>query len=280
MDRAAESHGKALWIGAAILVLIGIVIGVYYLFLSRPEKQPVSTTLPTVKMPAPVATEKTVPKEIKEPPPIPLTDLNQSDALVAKLAKELSSHPKLAEWLKIKDIIRRITAAVDNIADGSSPRAHLRFLGPPKGFTAKKQGGKITVDSQSYQRYTIVADVFSSLDTGGTVRLYKGLKPLFQEAYRDLGYPDRDFQDTLIRAIQEMLQTPVVEGDIFLEEGFGIYSMKDEDLEDLSDAQKYLLRMGPENTRKIQNKLREMALALGVSENQLPQIHVYRPMGK
>lgn len=274
MDRARESHGKAIWIGAAILVLIGIVIGAYY-FFSRPEKQPVSTAQPTVKIPAPAAVEKTVPKEGKEAP-IPLTDLNQSDSLVAKLAKELSSHPKLAEWLKIKDIIRRITAAVDNIADGSTPRSHLRFLGPAKGFTAKKQGGRMTIDSQSYQRYAVVADVFHSLDTAGTVRLYKGLKPLFQEAYRDLGYPDRDFQNTLIRAIQEMLQTPIVEGDIPVEEALGMYSMADENLEDLSDAQKHLLRMGPENSRKIQNKLREMALALGVSEKELPPIHVYR----
>jgi len=33
--------------------------------------------------------------------------------------------------------------------------------------------------------------------------------------------------------------------------------------------------MGPQNTRKIQNKLREMAAALGVPENQLPQPQVY-----
>jgi len=46
--------------------------------------------------------------------------------------------------------------------------------------------------------------------------------------------------------------------------------MADEDLENLSDAQKHLLRMGPQNTRKIQNKLWEMAVALGVPKSQLP----------
>jgi hypothetical protein len=38
--------------------------------------------------------------------------------------------------------------------------------------------------------------------------------------------------------------------------------------------------MGPENTRKMQNKLREIVIALGVPENQVSQIHVYRTKGK
>jgi len=85
-----------------------------------------------------------------------------------------------------------------------------------------------------------------------------------------LGYPNEDFQNTLIRAIRELLGTPLVEGDIVLEQAVATYQMADEDLEDLSDAQKHLLRMGPQNVRKIQSKLREMAVALGVPENQLP----------
>ena len=53
------------------------------------------------------------------------------------------------------------------------------------------------------------------------------------------------------------------------------YQMVDDNLEDLDDAQKDLLRMGPQNIRKIQNKLREMALALEIPENQLPKPQVY-----
>ena len=58
-------------------------------------------------------------------------------------------------------------------------------------------------------------------------------------------------------------------------QGVTTYQMVDENLEDLDDAQKDLLRMGPQNIRKVQNKLREMALALGVPENQLPKARVY-----
>ena len=69
-----------------------------------------------------------------------------------------------------------------------------------------------------------------------------------------------------------------MKSDIRLEEkviSYSMAAMADEKLEDLSDAQKHLLRMGPKNTAKIQGKLREIAKALGVPENQLPKSRVY-----
>ena len=114
-----------------------------------------------------------------------------------------------------------------------------------------------------------VADAFASLDTEGSIRLFRQLKPVIQEAYRDLGYPDQDFQDTLVKAIQELLRVPVVK-DVLVQKKVVSYEMIDPQLEKLSQAQKHLLRMGPENVQKIQSKLRELALALGVPSSKLP----------
>jgi hypothetical protein len=82
---------------------------------------------------------------------------------------------------------------------------------------------------------------------------------------------------TLIQAIQKILDAPTVETEILLkEEGKGVnFLFGDDALEDLNGVQKHMLRMGPKNTRKIQQKLREMALALGVPENQLPKPKAY-----
>jgi hypothetical protein len=174
-----------------------------------------------------------------------------------------------------------ITAEVDNIAEGQSPRASLKFLAPQKEFSVQKKGEKLYINPQSYTRYNLVVDVFESLSAEGIVRVFKEFKPLFQEAYRELGYRDRDFQDTLVRAIKELLRAPVVKGGILLEESeekvisYSAVTMADEKLEDLSDAQKHLIRMGPKNTAKIQGKLREIAQALGVPKNQLPKSRVY-----
>lgn len=267
------SYAKIIGIGLVVIAIISAGLGIYYFLYERPAKESLLIGQPGEKHVSPPLGEKAV--SGKEVPFISLPALNDSDEWFRQKAKDLSTYAKLAEWLKINDLIRRITAAVDNIADGMSPRAHLKFLAPNKSFTVVKKREKLYLNPQSYRRYDLIADVFSSLDANGAVRIFRELKPLFQEAYRELGYPRQDFQETLIRAIKELLDTPIVERDIVVKEAVITYQMVDEDLEDLSDAQKHLLRMGPQNVRKIQNKLREMALALGVPENQLPKPHAY-----
>jgi len=273
-----------LWTGVGVLacVAIGLVLYFYFFHIGG-SKEPAPVEKPVVKVSPPLPPpQKVVPEEEKKIPPVTLPKLGQSDDVLREKAKGLSSNPKLADWLKIKHIIRRITAAVDSVADGRSPRASLKFLAPKKEFSVQKKGEKFYINPQSYTRYNLAADVFQSLNAEGTVRVFEELKPLFQDAYRELGYKDRDFQDTLVRAIKELLRAPVVENDVLLEENEekGVANvaatMADEKLEDLSDAQKHLLRMGPKNTAKIQGKLREIAQALGVPENQLPKTRVYR----
>ena len=264
------SHGKIIGIGLAVILIIAA--GLYYYLHQKPAKAPTSIAEPAEKQASPPL-EKPVPE--KEVPVIALPALKDSDEWLRRKLKDLSPSGKLAEWLKVKDLIQRITAAVDNIAHGMSPRAHLKFLTPSKPFTVVKKGEEVYLNPQSYRRYDLVADVFASLDANVSVRIFRELKPLFQEAYRELGYPNQDFQETLIQAIKELLGTPIVKGDIVVVQAVTTYQMVDENLEDLDDAQKDLLRMGPQNIRKVQNKLREMALALGAPENQLPKARVY-----
>ena len=267
------NYGRVLWIVLVVIANIAAGLGIYYLFYGRPAKAPISVEEPAAKQPAPQLAEKPVSE--KEVPVISLPGLKDSDVWLRKKLKNLSPYPKLAEWLKVNDLIGRITAAVDNIAHGMSPRAHLKFLTPNKSFTVVNKGEELYLNPQSYRRYDLVADAFASLDANGAVRIFHEVKPLFQEAFQELGYPNQDFQETLLQAIKELLGTPIVKGDIVVVQSVTTYQMADENLEDLDDAQKDLLRMGPQNIRKVQNKLREMALALGVPENQLPKARVY-----
>lgn len=288
-----KNRSKKFLIGVTVIAVLGIGAGFGYRYYQTPSK--------TRFTPAESRTEKpSIPYVLSEPkpaqeatqgidqtqglptigeaPPTPLTtadllpDLNQSDGFARKMLQDLSVNAKWTDWLKIQNIIGVITASVDNIAMGLSPRSHLGFLSPVKPFSVKVKKGKILLDPQNYHRYDLVAKVFVSLDTAGTVKVWQALRPLFQQAFRELGYPDRDFQDTLIEAMINLLATPVVEKDIILidsEKGIN-YLMVDEVLEKLNPAQKHLLRMGPENTLKIQKKLREIALGLGVPDQQLP----------
>ena len=123
----------------------------------------------------------------------------------------------------------------------------------------------MTIDPASYRRYDLVADLVASLDANGCARLYEGTRPLFQDAYRDLGYPDRDFDQTLAKAMQVLLATPDPPADLELREAVNSWKLADPSLESLAPVQKQLLRMGPDNVRKIKDKLRQMAEALHLS---------------
>jgi hypothetical protein len=203
--------------------------------------------------------------------PLVLPALDASDEVVRTLVAGLSARPELARWLVHDQLIRRFVVVVDNVAEGVSPRGHVEFLAPGDEIQVLEAGDdSLLLDEASYRRYDPLAAVVASLDTEGTVHLYRSLRPLIDEAYRDLGYPDRPFDETLEEAVASLLAVPVVTGAVRLEAGVVSYRYADPRLEDLTAAQKHLLRMGPDNTRRIQGKLRDLARALGIPAERLP----------
>ena len=262
---------KVASIAIIIIVLIAIAAGVYYFFIyEKPEEIPVQQV--QEEQPAQVLAEEPV---IEEAPELIQVELDESDDTIRNMAEELSSHPETASWLMSKDLIRKFVGAVDNIANGLSPRSQIDFFTLEENFKITEKDGLYYANPQGYMRYNLVGDVFSSLDSEGWVQLYEQSALLIQEAYTDLGYPEEDFNKTLTAAIVELLKAPVVEGDILLEAKVVSYTIADPELENLSEAQKHLIRMGPENVQEIQAKLREIGLALGIPENKLPQARIH-----
>jgi hypothetical protein len=260
--------GKVVRIALIIFLVLALAVGIFYQ-ISRKSRSAAARN-PALDIPAP-SLDAEKPYALPEPLNLPGLSLATSDDILRRIAQDISSNPMLFNWLKTKDLVRKFVAAVDNVANGLSPKAQIEFFTPRGDFRAGGTRGRFTVDPSSYARYDRVAEVFVSLDTKSSARLYATLLPLFQEAYKDLGYPDRDFQDTLTQAVIEMLRVPVVEGPIYLEKNVASYAFRDEALEGLSAAQKHLLRTGPENIQVIQKKLRELATAIGIPESRLPK---------
>jgi hypothetical protein len=244
----------------AVLVVIAVAV---YLIWIRPgtkvdeqaEVMPMATPLPE---PTPTPT---LAEQLSER--LQGVTLNTADEVVRELVAELSSHPQLAKWLVNEDLVRRFTAAVENIADGTSPRKHIEFMRPGTPFRAIQKRGSFYVNPSSYARYKLVADVFTSLDTEGTIALYQELLPLIDESYREISPPGWVFEDRLMLAIDHLVSVQVPTGEIELEERtVATFAYADDSLESLSDAQRHFLRMGPENMRRVQSKMREFRDAL------------------
>ena len=118
------------------------------------------------------------------------------------------------------------------------------------------------MDPRSYERYNPHADAIAALDSAGAASLYLTLKPRITDAYRELGYPEGDFDRVLERAIGLLLETPVLDERVALHPNAVTYAYSDPKLESLSPAQKQLLRLGPRNGQAIRGKLEEIAALL------------------
>jgi len=268
-----EENRKVILGAVIFFILIALGVGIYYVFFREKAKE--APPSPVSEQPTQASVEKPLVEE-KGPRPVEVA-LDQSDELVRELARGLSSNPQMASWLLSKDLIRKFTAAVDNIAQGMSPRAQVDFFSPQGRFKVIKKKGLFYPNPGSYTRYNPAVEVFLSLNVKGCVQLYRQLEAPIQEAYRELGYPEQKFDDTLILAIIELLEVPVVQTEMLLEESVISYTISDPELENLSEAQKHLLRMGPENVKKIQAKLREFASELEIPVNKLPRPRIYSP---
>src|SRR5262249_51589104 len=113
-------------------------------------------------------------------------------------------------------------------------------------------------------RYDGFADAIASIDAKTLAAAVHELHPLLSAAYHKLGYPDRSFDSVTTRALQRLINAPVVEGPIPLTPKGAIWRYSADELESLGPVEKHLLRMGPRNTKLIQIKAREIADALGL----------------
>jgi hypothetical protein len=246
-----------------------IVAAAAALYLSRPrsdESVAAGAASPATRQELPTPRAPLGPAvEPRELPPLDLTD-----PLVRELLRGLSSRPELAAWLATDGLIRNIVASVDAVANGITPSGHLRRLAPAGAFSAAPRGENFVIDPRSYRRYDGIGDTASTFDPDGLARAYATLRPRLQEAYRELGYPDGNFDVAVERAIVRLLETPLVERDVDVRPAPVLYQFADSRLERLAPAQKQLLRMGPRNGRLIQEKLRQVAAALGIPAERLP----------
>lgn len=270
-----------------IIALVLVISGAAYYYYSAdseplPEIETKEIPLPQPAPPKPLVTQEKViepepvvveekplpepstPKvtpELIEPPEETietLPNLANSDPFIRDQALTLTEGMNVNNLLISKNIAQQFAVFVDNFAQGDLLRNTSVLKGPTERFTATDISGKTYLNPDSYHRYDIYANLISRLNTDKLVSMYKLLYPLFEEAFNDLGYTNISFNERLHQAIQEVLDAPIIEDPIELSSVSVNYQFVDPRLENLPPAQKLMIRMGPENTRKIKSVFRDL----------------------
>ncbi|HEX4268398.1 MAG TPA: DUF3014 domain-containing protein [Steroidobacteraceae bacterium] len=263
---------KAIWWSAGIVIAAAIAIGVYYRYYSPapPAPPPQPTAPPQAAAPPVPAIQHPIPSGAEQQQ-APLPPLDQSDPVLRESLTGLLGKPAVAKFLVPHEIVRDIVVTVDNLPR-KKVAAELRPLQPTPGDTVvDTQAGSTTLSQQNYARYAPLMEVVSATDPKTLAAVYFRMYPLFQQAYENLGYPGKYFNDRLVLAIDSVLATPDVPGPIALVRPKVFYQFSDPKLEALPAGQKLLIRMGPQNASVIKAKLQQFRAAITAQPPQMNQ---------
>jgi len=224
-----------------------------------PVTEPVAIPQPQEIIPAiPVA---------QVPKTEPLPTLDNSDEFVMAKASQLSWLPEFAKQLVKKDLARNFVTFVDNASRGDLAMKFSPVEKPLQKFLINEVADDMYIDPHSYKRYDVYVDMLNSINFDVAIAHLKELTPILDEAYMELGYEKGAFVPTLEQAIEEMLQAPIIRNPIKVVAPSAMYKYADPQLENLSDLQKLMLRMGPDNIAKLRPKLQQAQLALSELSN-------------
>jgi DUF3014 family protein len=189
--------------------------------------------------------------------PAEVVPLDHSDATMRQALADVFAGHALPAFLRVDRIIRNIVATVDALPRESvSPT--VMPVNPAAGrMVVAAAGDAMAIAPDNAARYAPYVDVLKVADMRSVATVYLKFYPLFQQAYRELGYPQGYFNDRLVTVIDLMLATPDVQGPIALAQPKVVFTYADPALEALPAGQKLLLRIGHDNAALVKAKLRE-----------------------
>lgn len=246
--------------GKKFLLLLGVIalgLGIaFWLYAPQaPAPEPVAVVPPipppAVVEPPPLPIERH-PIAVVEASPgqAPLPGIDQSDSLYGQALAKLFGEKLLNSHFYSDRMIRRFVATIDNLPRHEAPAKMMPVKPVGGAFLVDRQETGLSISPANAQRYAGYLNILVTVEPKRLVDTYVGFYPLFQKAYRELGYPDGFFNDRLIEALDNLIETPDLAPPIALAQPKVLYTYADPGLEARSAGQRILLRMGAENRAK------------------------------
>ena len=222
-----------------------------------PAPPPIRNPIEQIQAPAP------------KPAAQPLPALGASDKVLKDALTDLLTRKTVLTFLNLDDFVRRCVATVDNLAQGHAASRLWPVVPTPERFLVDERADGVFMADGNSARYTPFVRFATSINTAKAAALYARLYPLFQQAYEELGYPGKYFNDRLVEVIDQMLLAPElsqpvkltltqVQGPIPSSQPWTRYEFDDPALEALPAGQKIMIRMGRENELLVKAKLKDL----------------------
>ena len=166
----------------------------------------------------------------------------------------------ISNYLIPDDLLRSTIVFIDNFSRGDFIVRFSPIIAPRASFTVEQNDNKLYIDPISYERYDDYTLYFESIDSKLLIESYIALQSIINDTYAEISRPGVNFLLPLNQAIEVVLSTPVIHEAIELKSPSVMYVFADPELEGLNDAQKLMLRFGPNNLNIIKHKLRAIQI--------------------
>ena len=194
--------------------------------------------------------------------PVNFPEATITDDTITLALQTAIDAPAFARLLVDDGLLQRFVINVNNLANEEASPKDALVVAPQQSFRVYQQAGREWIEPASFQRYTPYVDVLESADTRRLVALLDEFKPSLEARFAEIARPGQDLNQTLIDAINVLLDTPQVPVPIEVYSDSVMYKFKDERLEALPLPQKQLIRMGPDNMRRLKAVLRDIKAEL------------------
>ena len=200
--------------------------------------------------------------ELEPPPPPPTQEEIDAQLREALVEAGAGDQVALAASLAAPFILDRGVSAADQVARGYVPLRALNLPRPTGSFDVRREGQQHYVDARSYDRYNPLVDALTAVSPAVLADSFHDLRPLLEEAYGALGYPADQVDNALVAALDAILAAPLIREPIAVESKGALWAYTDPALEQRSDLEKQLLRLGPDNLETLQRWARDLRGAL------------------
>jgi len=278
-SESIENRSKpSSWLLISIIIAVIVATSIWFYLDDTPEPEPIVPQVVVKESTKEVITEPVVLQEpivelIEEPEPIvevikvnPLPLLDESDSWLKEKLPSLTWRKELLKLVIDDDMIRRFVVFTDNFSQGILAYKYSPLVSPNSSFSAietqifdDENQQQWLWDRQSEKRFSLYIDLLKSVDNDSLISWYHEIKPLIDQAYAELGYPDDDFTDVLQSAITRILDAELPKSELKIIRSSVMYKYQDPEIEALDDVDKLLLRLGKENLLIIKSALLEFS---------------------
>ena len=185
-------------------------------------------------------------------------ELMDGDSMLRQELAATGTDSIMSKLMSNEHPINVSAAFIDGLGRGVILKKLLPGDPPKQAFSVVEEDEVIYISPSSYQRYDSYTDTLTALDSRRLVSTFHALRPMYEQAFQYLGLDPGDFDNTIIRALDQVLATPEIIEPIALQPKSVVYVFADPALENLPAVQKQLLRMGPDNISRIKQQARAL----------------------